>query len=128
MSITDDLMGGEWEQHARSLYVETDGWIRGHYVPSAIHSVRVAATLADQLGTKGGLHQLHEKLSKLELEIERYAHRMLELKRSVADLHAIVLRARDEAPDVTPQSSEWSLIGHEDDEETWLNRNRNLYR
>ena len=35
MSNLSDL-GGKYAQQARSLHVESDGWIRGHHVPGAI--------------------------------------------------------------------------------------------
>lgn len=125
---TEDMMGGEWEQHARHLYVESTGWIRGHYVPGAIGRVRTAAQLADQHKTKGAYHDLERALANLEVEIQRYQHRMDELAKEVGYLHALVLRARDEAPHVEPVASEWSVLGPDEDEETWLARNRNLYR
>jgi len=125
---TEDNMGGEWEQEGRRLYIEAEGWIRGHHVPTAIHSVRNYAKLADTLGNYGAFHQLHQALSKLELEIERYEHRMATFREQVGLLHALVLRARDEAPTESQQRSEWAIIGPDEDEETWLKRNENLYK
>lgn len=99
--IAEDMAGGEWEQHARHIYVESDGWIRGHHVPTAIHTVRNSARIADALGTKGALHQLNQALAKLEVEIERYQGRMRSLREQVGLLHALVLRSQDEAPEMS---------------------------
>ena len=103
---TEDNMGGEWEQEGRRLYVEAEGWIRGHHVPTAIHSVRNYAKLADTLGNRGALHELHRALSKLEVEIERYQHRMSSFREQVGLLNALVLRARDEAPEMSRRPSD----------------------
>lgn len=102
----DDLKGGAWAQDARELYVEAAGWIRGHHVPTAIHSVRNYATLADSLGTSNALEQLNKALANLEVEIERYQRRMAAFREQVGLLHALVLRARDEAPDQSDQQLE----------------------
>jgi hypothetical protein len=99
MTTTDDLMGGEWEQEARSLHVAADGWIRGHHVPTAIHSVRNYARIADTLGNRGGLQQLADALGKLDLEIERYQHRLSEFRREVGLMRGFVFQARDKMPD-----------------------------
>jgi len=102
MTTTDDLMGGQWEQEARSLHVAADGWIRGHHVPTAIHSVRNYARIADALGNRGGLQQLANALGKLDLEIERYQHRLSEFRREVGLMRGFVFQARDNAPEKSP--------------------------
>jgi len=97
--VNDDLRGGEWEQEARTLHVEANGWIRGHYVPSALHTVREQAMAADRDGNRASLHMLHAALAKLEREIETYQKRMATFREQVGLLHALVLRARENAPD-----------------------------
>jgi len=104
--VTDDLAGGYWEREARTLRVATDGWIRGHYVPTAIHGVGNYARLADTLQTRAALHQLHQALATLEVEIEKYRKRLDAFRHEVGILHALVLRAREEAPDKSPEQLE----------------------
>ena len=130
--VTD--LGGEWERHARHLKVESEGWIRGHYVPTALYSVANYSRLADSLGTKGALHQLAGALSKLEVEIERYQHRMASLREQVGLLHALVLRERDTAPEMSDDDLEdlrrQQLVEDSDPgiDYDWFRRAANLHR
>ncbi|HEY7821751.1 MAG TPA: hypothetical protein VIG24_02900, partial [Acidimicrobiia bacterium] len=132
--IAEDMAGGEWEQYARHIYVESAGWIRGHHVPTAIHTVRNHARLADNLGTKGALYQLERSLHKLDREIEIYENNMRSLRKEVGYLIAVVLRARDEAADTSDdereerriqQLLEQSDVGIDDD---IIRRAANLHR
>lgn len=128
MTTTEELMGGPWLQHARHLHVESDGWIRGHYVPTAIHSVQNYARLADTVNSDSSLEQLDRALRNLENEIDTYQRRLCAFRDQVSHLRSEVLRAREELIFQAEKPSDWSVIAPDEDEETWIERNRNLYR
>ena len=122
-------LGGKYTQQARSLHVESDGWIRGHHVPSAIHAAREAARLFDVSPSKGNLTRYYNALLKLEREIEVYHHRMAQLRIKLTGIANETLLDLEATPDEKLEvGSEWRVIAPDEDEETWLERNRNLYR
>ena len=128
MSNLMDL-GGKYTQQARSLHVESDGWIRGHHVPGAIHSAREAARLFDVSPSKGNLSRYYNALLKLEREIEMYHHLMAQLRIKLTGIANETLLDLEATPDDKLEvGSEWRVIAPDEDEETWLERNRNLYR
>ena len=128
MSNLMDL-GGKYTQQARSLHVESDGWIRGHHVPGAIHAAREAARLFDVTPSKGNLTRYYNALLKLEREIEMYHHRMAQLRIKLTGIANETLLDLEATPDDKLEfGSEWRVIAQDEDEETWLERNRNLYR
>ena len=122
-------LGGKYTQQARSLHVESDGWIRGHHVPGAIHAAREAARLFDVSPSKGNLTRYYNALLKLEREIEMYHHRMAQLRIKLTGIANETLLDLEATPDEKLEvGSEWRVIAPDEDEETWLERNRNLYR
>jgi len=122
-------LGGKYTQQARSLYVESDGWIRGHHVPGAIHAAREAARLFDVTPSKGNLTRYYNALLKLEREIELYHHLMAQLRIKLTGIANETLLDLEATPDDKLEvGSEWRVIAPDEDEETWLERNRNLYR
>ena len=128
MSNLTDL-GGKYTQQARSLHVESDGWIRGHHVPGAIHAAREAARLFDVSPSKGNLTRYYNALLKLEREIEMYHHLMAQLRIKLTGIANETLLDLEATPDDKLEvGSEWRVIAPDEDEETWLERNRNLYR
>ena len=128
MSNLMDL-GGKYTQQARSLHVESDGWIRGHHVPGAIHAARKAARLFDVTPSKGNMTRYYNALLKLEREIEMYHHRMAQLRIKLTGIANETLLDLEATPDDKLEVGlEWRVIAPDEDEETWLERNRNLYR
>jgi len=122
-------LGGKYTQQARSLHVESDGWIRGHHVPGAIVGARTRARLFDVSPSKAHLRMYYESLLKLEREIEMYHHRMAQLRIKLTGLANETLQDLEAMPDDRVEvGSEWRVIAPDEDEETWLERNRNLYR
>lgn len=122
-------LGSKYTQQARSLHVESDGWIRGHHVPGAIHAAREAARLFDVTPSKGNLTRYYNALLKLEREIEMYHHRMAQLRIKLTGIANETLLDLEATPDDKLEvGSEWRVIAPDEDEETWLERNRNLYR
>jgi len=122
-------LGGKYTQQARSLHVESDGWIRGHHVPGAIHAARKAARLFDVTPSKGNLTRYYNALLKLEREIEMYHHLMAQLRIKLTGIANETLLDLEATPDDKLEvGSEWRVIAPDEDEETWLERNRNLYR
>ena len=129
MSELTDL-GGKYTQQARSLHVESDGWSRGHHVPGAIAGARTKARLFDVSPTKANLRMYYEALLKLEREIEMYHHRMAQLRIKLTRLANETLQdleAMSDEPTWTV-GAEWQVIAPGEDEETYLERTRNLYR
>jgi len=122
-------LGGKYTQQARSLHIESDGWIRGHHVPGAIAGARTRARLFDVSPSKAHLRMYYESLLKLEREIEMYHHRMAQLRIKLTGLANETLQDLEAMPDDRVEvGSEWRVIAPDEDEETWLERNRNLYR
>ena len=128
MSNLSDL-GGKYTQQARSLHIESDGWIRGHHVPGAIAGARTRARLFDVSPSKAHLRMYYESLLKLEREIEMYHHRMAQLRIKLTGIANETLLDLEAMPDDELEvGSEWRVIAPDEDEETWLERRRNLYR
>ena len=126
-----DLMdlGSKYTQQARSLHVQADGWIRGHHVPGAIAGARTKAGLFDVSPSKTNLRMYYEALLKLEREIQIYSHRMAQLSiRLTRYANEALEDLKSMGVDTPPLASDWSVIAPDEDEETWLERNRNLYR
>lgn len=126
MSDLTDL-GGKYTQQARSLHVEADGWIRGHHVPGAIAAARTRARLYDVSPTKANLRTYYESLLKLEREIELYYHRMAQLRIKLTNMANETLKDLEGTED-DEQQSPWGYLDPDEDEETFIERTRNLYR
>ena len=76
MSITDDLMGGRWEQAWRSLKVDTEGWIRGGHIPDGIYRLQKYAKWADESPSEATYQALLQAIVKLQREIDLYYARL----------------------------------------------------
>ena len=99
MSITKDMMGGEWEQNVRSMRITWDALSRTSGMATRLHTLAGVASRTDRKPDKQMLAALAREATKLHAEIERYVDRVLELDREVGLYAALVLRARDEAPE-----------------------------
>ncbi len=97
MSITQDMMGGEWEQSVRSMRITWDALSRTSGMGTRLHTLAGVASRTDRKPDKQMLAALAREACKLHAEIERYVDRVLELDREVGLYAALVLRARDEA-------------------------------
>jgi len=81
VSISQDLMGGQWEQACRTLTVQSDGWIRGGQIPTAIYKARQASINADGTYTINTAKLLYQALLEVEHECQNYMHRLAQLRR-----------------------------------------------
>jgi uncharacterized coiled-coil protein SlyX len=104
--VVSDNEKDNFEEYVLALYAESNGWIRGHQVPTALHTVRNMARIADTVGTKDVIKQLNDALRKLDLEIERYQQRMSVLRQQAMYLSDLVRRASDVAPEETAKQPE----------------------
>jgi len=68
---------------ATRLRSDSDGWIRGHWVPAAIYEVGLKANMADNRFSEGALYALEHALAKLDVEIERYKRRLVAFQQQV---------------------------------------------
>jgi len=99
MGITQDMMGGEWEQAARHIRIELEGWIHGHAVTLKVNRVRTAAKAADRTPTKGALFALDQAVLELERAIVQHEKRVSDLRREAGYFVAAVKQARALAAD-----------------------------
>jgi len=107
VSITDDMMGGEWEQLVRHLRVEAAPWIQPRNVTLRLHSLDKDAKGADRGETLGSLHQLEQAIRKLDREVAQYQHELDRFREEVgyftAAVHqAIILRRQKAAEPSRP--------------------------
>jgi len=80
VNITQDLMGGEWAQACRRLTIDSDGWVRGGQIPTAIYKARKAADAADSSPTIHTVKALLTALLEVEHECQNYMHRLGQLR------------------------------------------------
>jgi len=99
VSITQDMMGGQWEQGVRTMRITWDALSRTSSMATRLHTLAGVAGRTDRKPDKQMLAALAREANKLHAEIERYVDRVLELDREVGLYAALVLRARDEAPE-----------------------------
>jgi len=99
VSITQDMMGGEWEQQVRRMRLTWDALSRTSNMGTRLHTLASVAASTDREPDKQMLAALAEEANRLHAEIERYVDRVLELDREIGLFAGMVLRARDEAPE-----------------------------
>lgn len=123
VSITDDLMGGRWEQAWRHLKVETEGWIRGGQIPSGIYNLQRYAKYADSAPSEATYRALMQAVVKLQDEITRYNYRLRKFAVQTEQLYEYVNAERANLVAEAPaQPAPWD----QDDEEL-LDRMAALY-
>jgi hypothetical protein len=94
MVITQDMMGGEWEQAARHMRIELEGWLEGRDIRTKLGLVDKAAQAADRTPTKGALFALDQAVLELERAVAQHEHRVSELRREAGYFVAAVHQAR----------------------------------
>ena len=104
MSITQDMMGGEWEQNVRSMRLTWDALSRTSNMTLRLHTLAEVARRADKEPDKVMLKALADEVHKLAVEVGRYQHRVTELSREIGLLAGLALKARDNAPDPAVQA------------------------
>jgi chromosome segregation ATPase len=93
VSITDDMMGGEWEQLVRHLRVEAGPWIQPRHITFRLHSLDNTAKAADRGQSLGALHNLEQAIGKLDREVQQYQHELERFRKEVGYLTAAVHQA-----------------------------------
>jgi hypothetical protein len=106
------MMGGEWEQGVRTMRITWDALSRTSGMATRLHTLAGVAGRTDRKPDKQMLAALAREANKLHAEIERYVDRVLELDREIGLYAALVLRARDEAPE--PEAEAHPDLGDED--------------
>jgi hypothetical protein len=107
VSITEDMMGGEWEQATRHLRVSAGPWIQPRDMTYYLGQLDKYAKRVDDLETQGRLIELDQGIKKLEKAVRQYAYDLARFEKQVADYVAAVHQARTLAkgrPD--PKSAE----------------------
>jgi hypothetical protein len=107
MSITEDMMGGEWEQATRHLRVSAGPWIQPRDMTYHLGQLDRYAKRVDELETQGRLLELDQAIRKLEKAVRQYAHDLGRFEKQVGYYVAAVHQARTLAkgrPD--PKSAE----------------------
>ena len=126
MSITDDMMGGEWEQLVRHLRVEAAPWIQPRHITTRLHSLDKDAKAADRGETLGSLHQLEQAIRKLDREVAQYQHELERFRKEVGYFTAAVHQAITLAKQKPAEPSRPDGLG-EDALEEWGGRAEKLY-
>ena len=103
VTITNDMMGGDWEQGVRSMRLTWDVLTRTSGIGTRFHALAGVAARADREPDKQMLAALTREANKLHAEIERYARRVAELDKEIGLYAAWVVRCRDAAPDSEPE-------------------------
>ena len=83
MSITEDMMGGEWEQGTRHLRVISGPWIRAEHMLSRLRRLDTVSKALDRSQTSGNYILLDHAIHDLKRAIRNYAHQLEELEREV---------------------------------------------
>jgi hypothetical protein len=83
VSITDDMMGGEWEQATRHLQVLTGPWIRAEHMLSRLRRLDTISKTVDRSQTAGNYILLDHAIHDLKRAVRNYAHQLEELEREV---------------------------------------------
>jgi hypothetical protein len=112
VSITQDMMGGEWEQIVRDLRVRALPWLQPRDMTYRLGRLERPAKSADALETRSNLLQLDRAVRELEKAARQYAHNLTEFQRHVADLIGAVHQARtlaEQRPDPISPHEEYEL-------------------
>jgi hypothetical protein len=83
VSITDDMMGGEWEQATRHLRVISGPWIRAEHMLSRLRRLDTVSKAVDRSATSGSFITLDHAIHDLKRAIRNYAHQLEELEAEV---------------------------------------------
>jgi hypothetical protein len=94
VSITDDMMGGEWEQATRHLRVSAGPWIQPRDMTFYLGQLDKHAKRVDELETQGRLIELDQAIRKLEKAVRIYASELARFEKQVNDYIAAVHQAR----------------------------------
>jgi hypothetical protein len=113
VSITQDMMGGEWEQQVRSMRITWDVLSRTSNMGTRLHALAGVAARADRANDKAMLEGLAREANKLHAEVERYVDRVMDLDREIGLFAAMVLRARDSAPEYQPETETLSQADYD---------------
>jgi hypothetical protein len=124
MTVTDDLMGGDWEQGARHLRIAATA-IRTTGLGPHLHGLALAAANADREPYLNRLQVLMEKVLKVERELEllgRTVDRVhKEASEFIAAVHVSMTNGHYE-----PEPGEKRIDGLDDHDEV-LERLSDLY-
>jgi hypothetical protein len=97
VSLTDDMMGGEWEQATRHLRVISGPWIRAEHMLSRLRRLDTISKTVDRSQTGGNYILLDHAIHDLKRAIRNYAHQLEELEREVLkfadDVHKASINA-----------------------------------
>ena len=94
VSITDDMMGGEWEQLVRHLRVTAGPWIQPRDLTYRLHALDKPAKAADTFENRNNLDALDRASRELEKAVMAYAHNLERWRKDIADFVAVVHQAR----------------------------------
>ena len=94
VSITDDMMGGEWEQHTRHLRVSAGPWIHPRDITYHLGQLDKYAKRVDELETQGRLIELDQAIRRLEKAVRIYASELEKFEKQVHQYIAVVHQTR----------------------------------
>jgi hypothetical protein len=126
VSITDDMMGGEWEQLVRHLRVEAAPWIQPRHITFRLHSLDNDAKAADRGESLGALHNLEQAIRKLDKEVRQYQHELERFREEVGYFTAAVHQAITLAKQNPAEPSRPDGLDHEGIE-AWVDEAAKLY-
>jgi hypothetical protein len=93
MTVTDDMMGGPWEQEARRTALAAAEWINGGGARFALHKVERAAQQTTNHNHKHQLEELLKAVRTLETEVVRQANRVDKFRDQVGQFVAALQQA-----------------------------------
>ena len=88
-----------WEQAWRQIHADSEAWIRGAHVPTAMWRLKEKAVQADEGKMEGHLYALKHAVDLLDAELENFVHRLNRLRVQVEELHRLVDEAQRETVD-----------------------------
>jgi hypothetical protein len=103
VSITDDMMGGEWEQLVRHLRVTAGPWIQPRDMTYRLHCLDKPAKAADTFESRNTLDALDRAIRELEKAVMTYARELERWRKEIDDFVAVVHQARTLAAQKPPQ-------------------------
>jgi len=102
VSITHDMMGGEFEQGTREISLTWDALSRTSNVGMHIHRLKQIAIRTDRGANREMLAELADAANKLDAEMQKYQHRVSVLRNEIAMFAGIIMGARDATPPTEP--------------------------
>jgi hypothetical protein len=103
VSITDDMMGGEWEQLVRHLRVTAGPWIQPRDMTYRLYALDKPAKAADTFESRNTLDALDRATRELEKAVMTYAQELNRWRNEIADFVAVVHQARTLAAQKPPE-------------------------